>query len=353
MKSRIRWGILGTGKVAHQFANALKLVPEANLSAVGSRTVAKAEAFAQKFGAANFYGSYADLVADDNLDIIYIATPHNYHQEHCILCLEADKSVLCEKPFTANAAEAEAVISLATAKNLFCMEAMWMRFIPIMKEVRRLIQEKYIGEICLFQGSLGYPFVVNPDSRMFNPALDANVVLDLGVYPISLAFYLFGAPLDVASYLNLGQTGIDDQGTIILRYPQHLAALSCSYRTEAGNDAVIAGTSGRIHIQQPLINPTSFSVSRFSPQISGTRTNSDRLKASLKDLPGAKFLFNSIKSLTGFGTKKIKMPFPGTGMHFQIEEVINCLQQGKIESPMMPLAETLEIMQLIDKIRHQ
>ena len=353
MKNTIRWGILGTGIIASQFARGLKLVPEASLWAVGSRTVAKAQAFAEEFGAECSYGNYADLVADPNIDVIYVATPHNYHKEHCILCLEANKPVLCEKPFTSNAEEAEAVIRVAREKGLFVMEAMWMRFIPLMKEVKRLVQEKYIGEVCLLQANLGYPFVVDENSRMFNSALDANVVIDLGIYPISLAFYLLGAPTDVYSYSTISKTGIDDQGTIILRYPQHLAALSCSYRTETSNDAVIAGTSGRIHIQQPLLNPQSMTLSQFSPQIPGTGLEPSRLKAFVKNIPGTKSLFNLIKSILGRSPKKLEIPFPGTGIHYEIEEVVSCLKKGKTESSIMPLDETLEIIKLIDQIRHQ
>jgi predicted dehydrogenase len=348
MKNKIRWGILGTGTIACQFARDLKLVPEASLYAVGSRTISKAEVFSKEFGADCFYGSYADLVADPNIDVVYIATPHTYH---CILCLEAKKPILCEKPFTSNAEEAETVIRLAREKGLFCMEAMWMRFFPLMKEVRRLIQEKYIGEICLLQASLGYPFVIDESNRMFDAALDANVVIDFGIYPISLAFYLLGAPTDVYSYSNTNKTGIDDQGTIILKYPQYLATLSCSYRTRASNDAVIAGTGGQIHIKQPLLNPHSMTLSKFSPQIVGT--GSSKLKAFVKDIPGANSLFNLIQPVLQPGTKTINMPFRGTGMQYEIAEVINCLKQGQLESSIMPLDESLEILKLIDKIRHR
>jgi predicted dehydrogenase len=352
MKNKIRWGILGTGTIAYQFARGLKLVPEAILYAVGSRTISKAEVFSKEFGADCFYGSYADLVAEPNIDVVYIATPHNYHKEHCILCLEANKPVLCEKPFTSNAEEAETVIRLAREKGLFCMEAMWMRFIPLMKEVRRLIQEKYIGEVCLLQASLGYPFVFDESHRMFDVALDANVVIDLGIYPISLAFYLLGTPTDVYSYSNTGKTGIDDQGTIILKYPQHLAALSCSYRTKASNDAVIAGTGGQIHIRQPLLNPHSMAISKFSPQIAETGSASSKLKAFAKDIPGANSLFNLIQSVLRPSSKTINMPFRGTGIQYEIEEVVNCLKQGELESSIMPLDESLEIIKLINKIRH-
>ncbi len=352
MKETYRWGILGTGMIARQFAKELKLVPEASLWAVASRTASKAQAFAEEFGADCSYGNYSDFVADPNIDVIYVATPHKYHKEHCLLCLEANKPILCEKPFTSNAEEAEAVIRLAREKGLFCMEAMWMRFIPLIKEVKRLVQEKYLGEISLLQANLGYPFV-DGNSRMFDPALDASVAIDFGIYPISLAFYLLGTPTDFASYKTNSKTGIDDQGTVILKYPQSLAALSYSYRTEAANGAAIAGTNGRIDIQQTILNPQSMTWSQFSPQTPGVESKPSRLKAVAKRIPGAKSLYSVIKSIKGQGETKINLPFSGTGMHYEISEVVNCLKNGKTESSIMPLDETLEIIKLIEQIRHQ
>ncbi len=351
MKETIRWGILGTGTIARQFAMGLKLIPEASLWAVASRTLSKAEAFAEEFGANCSYGNYADFVADSNIDVVYVATPHRYHKDHCILCLEANKPILCEKPFTSNAEEAEAVINLAREKGLFCMEAMWMRFIPIIKEVKRLVQEKYLGEVSLLQANLGYPFVIDEKSRIFDPALDASVLIDLGIYPISLAFFLLGSPTDVYSCNTICKTGIDDQDTILLKYPQCLVSLSCSYRTEASNDAVIAGTHGRIHIQQQLLNPQSMTWHQFSPRTSGMKLKPSRLRSLIKKIPGAKSLYNFMKSLKGDGPKTIKMPFLGTGIHYEIEEVVNCLKKGETESSIMPLDETLEVIKLIEQIR--
>ena len=352
MKDICRWGILGTGMIARQFAKELKLVPQASLRAVASRTASKAQAFAEEFGAECSYGDYSDFVADPNIDVIYVATPHKYHKEHCILCLEANKPILCEKPFTSNASEAAAVIQLAREKGLFCMEAMWMRFIPIIKEVKRLVQEQYLGEISLLQANLGYPFV-DGNSRMFDPALDASVTIDFGIYPISLAFYLLGAPTDFSSYYTTSKTGIDDQGTVILKYPRHLAALSYSYRTEAANGAAIAGTNGRIDIKPTILNPQSMTWSQFSPQTPGVESKNSRLKTIAKRIPGAKSLYSVIQSIKGQGAQQIKMPFSGVGMHYEISEVVNCLKNGKLESSIMPLDETLAIIKLIDQIRNR
>ena len=353
MKDRIRWGILGTGTVARKFARGLKLVPKADLWAVGSRTVARAQTFAKEFGACHFYGSYADLVADQNLDVIYVATPHNYHQEHCLLCLQANKAVLCEKPFTTNAEEANTVIQLAREKSLFCMEAMWMRFIPLMREVKRLVKEGEIGEVCILRADLGFPIAFDENSRCFNPSLAGGSLLDLGIYPISLAFYLLGSPTDVSSYTTIGRTGVDEQATIILRYPQHLAALSCSYRTKASNEAVIAGTRARIHVQRPLLNPQSMTLSQFSPQLPGTSIKANGLRAFAKSIPGVQPLYDLVKDLLGRNSQIVKIPFLGSGIHYEIEEVMRCLKDGTTESPIMPLDETLQIMKLIDKIHNQ
>ena len=190
----IHWGILGPGSISHQFATGLQSVPAAKLLAVGSRFQEKADAFADKFGAPKRHGSYEALAADPDVHVIYIATPHPQHKDAALLCLEHGKAVLCEKPFTVNAKEAEEVIASARAKDLFVMEAMWSRFFPAMAHVRKLIADGAIGEARMLQADFGFRAGVNPESRLFNLAYAGGGLLDVGVYPISLASMLFGAP---------------------------------------------------------------------------------------------------------------------------------------------------------------
>ena len=190
----IRWGILGTGRVAGRFAQALRELDDARLLAAGSRRLATAEAFARHHGVERAYGSYAQLAADPDLDIVYVASPHALHREHSLLCLEAGRAVLCEKPFALNATEAREVIASARSRGLFCMEAMWTRFLPAMRRLTELVDAGAIGELRMVTAQLGFPSEPDPSSRLFDPALGGGALLDLGVYPLALASQLLGRP---------------------------------------------------------------------------------------------------------------------------------------------------------------
>ncbi|MFN8568711.1 MAG: Gfo/Idh/MocA family oxidoreductase [Kouleothrix sp.] len=191
--SIIRWGILGTGSIAGQFARGLAALDDAKLVAVGSRTAAAAAGFAQRVGAERAHGSYAELAHDPQVDAIYIATPHPLHHANTLLCLGAGKAVLCEKPFAINAGEAAAMIDAARARGLFLMEAMWTRFLPHMLRLRELLAAGVIGELRMLQADFGFRTEFNPHSRLFDPALGGGALLDVGIYPVSLASMLWCA----------------------------------------------------------------------------------------------------------------------------------------------------------------
>ncbi len=191
---KIAWGILGTGRIAGNFAADLALLPDAELVAVGSRSEATAQSFAGRFGAPHAHGSYEALAADPAVEVIYIATPHPLHAENMKLCLRAGKAVLCEKPFTLNAREAEEVIALAREQKLFLMEAMWTRFLPAVVRARELIEQGAIGEVRLLLADFGFRAAFDPHHRLFDPQLGGGALLDLGVYCVSLASMLFGPP---------------------------------------------------------------------------------------------------------------------------------------------------------------
>src|SRR5215813_12044980 len=187
----VRWGILGAGSIANRLAEGVLVLPDAKLTAVGSRSQEKADAFADKYGIPNRHASYDALVNDPEVDVIYVATPHNFHKEHSILALNAGKHVLCEKPFTINECEAKEIVSVAQAKGLFVMEAMWTRFFPIMGKVRKLLKAGEIGEPYLLHADFGFKGTFNPEGRLYNPNLGGGALLDVGVYPISLASMIF------------------------------------------------------------------------------------------------------------------------------------------------------------------
>ena len=319
MTDKIRWGILGTGNIARKFATGLAALDDADLVAVGSRSQAAADAFAGEFSIANRHISYGALAADPAVDVIYIATPQSLHKDNMLLCLQAGKAVLCEKPFTINAEEAQAAINAARSRNLFLMEAMWTRYLPIMAEVRRLIAIGAIGEVRMVAADFGYRAPFNAERRTFNPELGGGALLDVGVYPISLASMLLGEPERIASMAELGETGVDEQSAMVLGYPGgQLAVLYTAVRTTTPQDATIMGTDGFIRIHSQWWVPKAMTLHQ-----------------------------------AGKDPKLIELPFTGNGYNYEAAEVHACLRAGKLESEVMPLDETLAIMQTMDRIRAQ
>lgn len=317
MTDNIRWGILGTGVIARKFALGLKAAPGAELAAVGSRTQAAADEFGDAFGVARRHASYEALAHDPEVDVIYISTPHSLHKDNTLLCLEAGKGVLCEKPFAINAAETEAMIKLARQKKLFLMEAMWTRFLPAVLKVRQLIAEDAIGEVRMLMADLGFRAEFDPKSRLFDPALGGGALLDVGIYTVSFASMLLGTPVKVTSLAQLGQTGVDEQSAMLLSHAGgQLAVLAAAVRTDIPSEAIIMGTKGRIRVHAPIYCPVRLTLSRPEQ-----------------------------------GDEIIDAPLEGNGYNYQAFEVMNCLRNGWLESATMPLDETLSIMRTMDEIR--
>lgn len=319
MKEKIRWGILGTGSIAHKFAAGLQALPDAVLTAVGSRSKDKAAEFAAQYFIPHIYGSYEELAASHELDAIYIATPHPYHKENSILCLNAGKAVLCEKPFTVNAAEAAEVIACARRNKVFLMEAMWSRFMPAMQAVREKLSQGTIGDIRMVTADFGFRAPWDPSSRLLDPALAGGALLDVGIYPLSFTSMVFGgAPMQIASMAHIGKTGVDEQSAILLGYGDgKMALVSCAVQTNTPQGAWILGTEGSIHI--PL----------FWHAVSATLTN------------------------TGGKVEIIAPPVEGNGYNYEAAEVMSCIREGRLESSIMPLDETLALMKTMDSIRSQ
>jgi predicted dehydrogenase len=317
---KIRWGILGTGNIATRFAEGLMALPDAELVAVGSRSPSSADSFGYEFDVPHRHASYAALADDPDVDVVYVATPHPFHREHSLLCLEGSKPVLCEKPFAINASEAEDVITLAREKGLFLMEAMWTRFLPVLVKVRELLAEGAIGEIRALFADFGFRTAFDPQSRLFDPHLGGGALLDVGVYPVSLASMVFGAaPSRINGMAHLGQTGVDEQSAVILSYDQgQLAILAAAVRTEMPQEAVLMGTEGQIRIHAPWWRPTALTLS----------------------LPGQE-------------DESLHLPYEGNGYNYEAAAVMDCLRAGRTESDVMGLDETLAIMQTLDRIRAQ
>lgn len=315
MTSVTRWGILGTGNIARQFAKGLQSLPDAELAAVGSRTQEGAATFAETFGG-RAHGSYEALAADPDIDAVYISTPHTLHAENSILCLENGKAVLCEKPFTLNAGEAQRVVDTARAEGLFLMEAMWTRFFPLAASLRELVREGRIGDVKLLHADFGFRGVVDPEHRLFNLALGGGALLDLGVYPVSLASFLLGTPTEVSSHAYLGETGVDEQNAVASKHAGGaLALLSSTLRATTPQEALIMGSEGTIRVHAPWWQPTRLTVT------------------------------------DGTGDEELSSPLPHNGYAYEAAEVGRCLQEGVLASPIMPWDETLDIMKTLDSCR--
>lgn len=313
----IRWGILATGSIANTVASDLKITKDAQMVAVASRTQEKADAFGKKWGIPKRYPNYQALVEDPDVDVIYIATPHSLHYENMLLCLQAGKHVLCEKAFTLNARQAAKCIQLARQKNLFLMEAMWMRFNPAVQQVKKWVQEEVLGDIRLILADFCIDVVYDPASRLYNPKLGGGALLDLGIYPLSFATFMLGIPQTTSGHAILSQDGVDINDAYLLTYANGaMAALACGIGFTKPHEAFIAGSKGTIKVHHSFFHP-------------------DRLTLHLQ----------------GKDPKELKIPYRGKGYVYEIEEVHACLRQGRTESQLMPLDETLELMKLMDSLR--
>ncbi|MBT8079189.1 MAG: Gfo/Idh/MocA family oxidoreductase [Gammaproteobacteria bacterium] len=318
-QDRLRIGILGTGRMAHAFATGLRETQQATLVATGSRAADTAKQFADEFGIHRAHASYDALAEDPDVDLIYISSPHSLHSEHCLLCLDAGKAVLCEKPFAINAIEARAVIESAKKKQLFMMEAMWTRFIPAVCKLRELIARETIGDAKLLVAGGAYMPEFDPAVYLFRPDLGGGVLLDAGVYLVSMASMIFGSPHVTLATGTIGDHRVDDHDGILLRHANGaISSLYVSLKAKASPEATIFGSRGRIHVHPPLFAPAALTV-----------------------------------SIDGEADETIELPVAGNGYHYQVEEVVRCMAAGNMESTVMPLAETLEIMETMDTVRQQ
>ena len=315
----VRWGIIGTGRIANAFAAGLRHTPNGELCAVGSRDIKNASAFAQECEISLAFGSYEELAKSDEVDAVYIATPHSSHAENSILCMQNGKAVLCEKPFAVNAQQVQQMITTAKNENVLLMEGMWSRFPPVMRKLRDWVKQGKIGEIRTVHADFGFlPKEKNPEGRLFNPDLAGGSLLDLGVYPISLASMLLGKPSNMQTLANLGPTGVDEQAGWIFRYPNGaLAIMLSSLECETRQEAYISGSLGSIRIHKQC----------WKPQ-----------KMTFKENHEGK-------------EEVLEIPFIGNGFNYEAESFGELLLTDQKESQIMPLSESLEIAIQMDEIR--
>lgn len=309
-----RFGIIGAANIAHKFCEAVKLIENAEVIAVASATPNKAKAFAETNGIPYAYDNYSDMLDREDIDAVYIATTHNFHYENAMLCIEKNKPFICEKCFMLTKADAEAVFNAAKAKNLFCMEAMWSRFLPIIKKAKQWIEEGRLGEIDLATFLIGFKANEDPESRMYNPKLAGGAMFDIGVYAIEIMTYLIQEKLhDVKSVISRHPRGnVDKVDSMILQFENCIANLNCIITSTVENNLNIYGTNGRIYIKDPHFG----------------------CECTLFDTNGIVEAFYSRLD---------------NGFEYQIQEVIRCISEGKLESDIIPHRDTLQCAEIFDQ----
>ncbi len=315
----IHWGIIGPGKIADKFASDLLSVPNTKLYAIASSSSERAKFFAEKHHVEHHFDSYEEMLHLPNLDVVYVATPHTFHAEHAILCLEKGIPVLCEKPFAMNLRQVQKMIDAAQRHDVFLMEAMWTRFIPAIQKTLDLIRDGEIGEIKTIHADFGFPANFDPNSRLFNPDLGGGALLDIGIYPIYLSLLLLGYPIEIKALAAFTPTNVDATTSILLQYKnQATALLNCSISAQTRTEAFIYGDKGYIQIVGRFMEATQMILKKNDEE-----------------------------------EQVLIFPRKTFGYNFEAQEVVECLLQNKKESDLMPLSMSVKLISLLDDIRQE
>jgi len=316
MADKIRWGILGPGKIAHSFAKDLKLVDDGVLVAVASRNKSRAEAFAQEYGATEFFESYEELFESDKVDVIYIATPHTGHAEWAIKAMKKGKNVLCEKPLGINSSEVKRMVSAAKENNVFLMEAMWSRFNPTIRKVKKLVDEGGVGNLKYLQADFAF-YAMDRDEkgRLLNPDLAGGSLLDIGIYPIFLSYLMLGKPEKIQASSKFHTTGAEIQTSMLFDYPNAQALLYSGLNAYSEMVAKISGDEGSISIHSRWHESQRYSVEKDGD------------------------------------TEYFDVPKIGKGYSHEIDEVHQCLRNGKLQSELWSHQNSLDLMAIMDAVR--
>jgi len=319
MSQEFKWGILGTGGIARAFARDLTFLNNHIVAAVGSRTKESAEEFAIEFPGCTAHGSYEELVANSEIDAIYVATPHPMHLANTILALEAGKPVLCEKPFSINSSQARAMVEASIENNVALLEAMWMRFLPHIHQVRKIIASGILGEIISVTADHGQRLADQGITRLVEPSLAGGALLDLGIYPVSFAHMVLGVPESVQASAVMTDKGVDASTSMIFTYRSGAQAiLTTTMVAQTPCRAVISGVNGWLEIDRTFYNPTTMRMHLYD----GTTT-------------------------------EYPSNYQGHGLREQAIEFADIVRAGKFESEHLTHKHTLEIMELMDLIRNK
>ncbi|MGR8010810.1 Gfo/Idh/MocA family protein [Streptomyces hypolithicus] len=320
-RETVRWGVLATGGIASAFTAEVMKMADAEIVAVASRSAGNATAFAERFGIPRAYGSWKELAADEDVDVVYVAGPHSAHRAAAGLCLEAGKAVLCEKAFTLNSREAEELVAVARRHDRFLMEGMWMYCNPVIRRLVELVRGGEIGEVRTVQADFGLGGPFGPEHRLRDPALGGGALLDLGVYPVSFAHLLLGEPDRVQADALLSPEGVDLNTGMLLGWDSGATALlSCSVTAATPVTAAVTGTKGRIELGHGFFHPERLVVHREG-----------------RDTEDAEIV------TAGVGNRH--------SLQYEAAEVMRCLRAGEKESPLVPLAGSLAVMRTLDAVR--
>ena len=316
MRKNYRWGILGAGRIADKFCTALNFVEGAELYAVASRDKDRAKAYADKFNASKWYDNYNELINDENVDIVYIATPNVFHHELAMACMQQKKAVLCEKPLSINYRLSKQMVAQAKESQVFLMEGMWTSCMPFIEKIQQLIKEDVIGVPQYVEADFGFTAPIDFESRLFNKALGGGSLLDIGIYPVFLATLILGEPSAIQSVTKLTATGVDEYCNLVLQYPQgQTAHLLSTISFSTAIEASISGAKGRIVIENPWFKATELSV------------------------------------LLTDGTKQqFSIPHASNGFEHEIKEVMHCLDNGLLQSERMPHNLTLSVSKIMEEV---
>ena len=315
----INWGIIGTGWIADKMVEGISVLPDAKIKAIASRKMERASEFALKHRIETAYGTYEEIAGDPNIDVIYVATPHPYHCENTLMCLERGKAVLCEKPFAMNEKEVLRMISKARERDVFLMEALWTRFLPSIEKTLELVASGELGEVRHIKSDFGVKRDFDPLHRAFNKELGGGSLLDLGIYPLFLTLLLWGEPDLISAVPDIGSTEVDESLALTLKYNDgRIASLFSSFTVNSTVETHICGTKARLKLNRWWHCPVTLELAR------------------------------------GEGDTLIIDPHAvGNGYNYEAEEVMRCLRSGKKESSLLPLAFSLQLIRLMDRIRKE
>lgn len=349
---KCRWAIVGTGQMAGKFVIGLRSVPGAEVSLVASRSADRAATFAARFGVARAVGNYEDAALATDVDIVYVATPPSEHRAHALRFIAAGKPVLVEKPFAANAADAEAIITAARAAGVFCMEGMWTRFLPAIQLARSLVAAGRIGTPRSLVASFAIAERVDPENPIFRPELGGGVMGDRGVYPVSLAFDLLGPATLVSAAVMKGETGVDEEATAVLRHSTgEVSTIYAGARTTAENRLTLMGTEGTLRLIGPIYRPFGVEIERVRPR--RRREAGWGRAATIKEGRLAQGLRQRLDGLLVHLRKRDRTAarYIGNGYAHEAMAVMDAWAEGRTEHPRMPLETTLAIVRLLDEIK--